>query len=230
MRLRRSLSCREDAHVRAALQHGAGKHGARADDPFAVVENEQRVPGSQMIDGVGDRRSLRRSPNADCRRERSRRAVKIGRLAEIDKSHAVGILFDRLLGDLNSKACLADSRWSRQRNELGRGELRLDLLQCPFTPDQCGQRLRKPPAHSGFRTRRILVPLPLRSARSRSALGALPDLVVNGGGLRRRLGVQLLMGGANGDHDRRAWRPPRRRWRHAPALGDRRSRGKGRTR
>jgi hypothetical protein len=86
-----------------------------AQDVLAVVQEEQRLPGTQIRLKRGGDRGVRSRGHAHCGRDRGAHQHGIGKRCEIDPHHPIGEVVSYATGNGQRQARLADPTRSGQR-------------------------------------------------------------------------------------------------------------------
>ncbi len=133
---------RDDRDVRGGTQNAIDQRRNGFDDVLAVVDHDQRPPGTKHIhDGVVDRDALA-GVHIQRSRKRTDRSVLIDDARQLDDVHTVGILLGDRAGEFERHRRLADPSGPDERDESVFG----------LRSDEPGQQLLSPdqPLHGGW--------------------------------------------------------------------------------
>ena len=106
---------RQNFDLRAALEQLRCKLGARLDQMFAVVENDEEPSTADVLEKCLRHRAPRFLLDAEYRRHRLRHETRIGERSELDEPHAIGEVVHDFGSNLQREARLADAAGAVQQ-------------------------------------------------------------------------------------------------------------------
>lgn len=136
------FSARRKQPGRRCVRHEpAGEDRRGRQDVLAIVQNDQHLPRSQIVDGRSQA-VVRIAPDAEGRHQSGAEQRRVGDRCEIDEAHAVAALWRKCLGYSQGNRRLADSSCANQSHMPVAGQQTRDFVDFRFTTDDAAQQWR----------------------------------------------------------------------------------------
>src|SRR5262249_53528025 len=132
----------ENTQAWTRAEERLGELRARLTQMLAVVENEEKIPGTQPSDKQLVDRGLALFAHVQCPGHVARHESAVGEWCEIDEEAPIGKVGKSSCRCLEHKSGLADAADAAQRQEPSLPEQFLDLAELRLTTDKARQRRR----------------------------------------------------------------------------------------
>src|SRR5215471_16552953 len=133
----------EDFYLWARLQKFLRQLGARLQHMFAIVEDDQQLPVSDVLSERLDHRPSRSVSDAEHEGHDLGHEASVRHMRQFHEPYAVGITFEHIGSDLQRQTRLADAARTDQRHQARARQQLLDVRKFLLASDERGHLLRE---------------------------------------------------------------------------------------